>query len=235
MSTFKQICEAVLEEADGRPVDLPSVALGTDSDGVYLLEEPTQRNVVRWVNELYLQTQQLMIEGRFMHKRGVFITTTANVDTYQKPNVRDVHIQSFYTIKSGQTSRIPITVLDYEEWVQMERRYHLPASNPLWLLRKPDFSWIVWPTPSDVWTIYGEWWLNPSKFDEADDEPVWDEEYHDILKWQALRLYAAEFSTANDGAELPLLKRVQQMLPPLESAFRRRYMPRVVPASALGE
>jgi len=225
VATYKQICESVLEEANGRPVMLASTNLGQSSDGTYAVTDPTQRNILRWVDDIYLQTQQRMIEARFMHKRGLFIKTGASVEEYVKRGIRDINIAAFYTTKEGQTARIPITVLDYDIWVQQERVYHLPDSNPLWLIRKPDFRWLVYPPPREIWSIYGEWWIQPERFSGADDEPLWDEDYHDILKWRALRMFAAEFSA--EGAKTRLMERVAAMLPPLEQAFRLRYLPAV--------
>jgi len=231
MPTYKQICESVLEEANGRPVEFASTSLGKASDGTYSLTDPTQRNIVRWVDDLYVQVQQQMMEARFMQKRGLFIRTADSVEEYSKSGIREVNRHSFYTTRQGQTARIPITVLDYDFWLQQERVYHLPDSNPLWLIRKPNFQWLVYPPPSAVWNIYGEWWLKPEGFDAPDDEPLWDEEYHDVLKWKALQLFAAEFSA--EGAQQRLMARIGQMLPPLEKAFKRRYIPAVGSACPL--
>jgi len=234
MATYQSICESVLEEANGRPVVFPSMSLGIDpATNDYYVQDPTQRNIIRWVDDLYLQTQQRMLNARFMHKRGLFITTAQGTEEYLKPGIREVARFSFYAVKDGQTARIPQQVLDYDFWVQQERVRHFPESNPLWLIRKPDFKWLVYPPPSAVWRIYGEWWLKPTRFCESDEEPRWDEEYHDVLKWKALQLFAAEFSMSNDAAENPLMKRIAMMLPPLEKAFHQRYLEPIKPARPL--
>lgn len=223
MPTFKEICESTLEEANGRPVTLASVNLSTDSDGVYYLQDPTQRNIVRWVNELNLQIQQQLIHATFMHKRGEFITTVADKSEYIKKYVREIDADSAYAIKSGSTGRTPVEVIGYDDWLQDERSGGSSSGSPLYLIRKPNEHWLVDPTPSGIWTIYADWWIEPAKFDEADDEPLWDSTYHDILKWKALGLFAAEF--AQEGAGPVLNERIKQMLLPLERAFLQRYLP----------
>lgn len=225
MATFKEICESVFDEANGRPVSLSYTRLDADSDGNYYVTDPTQRNVIRWVKELNLQIQQQMLEATFMHKRGAFITTVADKAEYSKKYVREIDRNSAYAIKSGSTGRTPVEVIDYSDWLQDERSGASSTGAPLNLIRKPNENWLVDPTPSAVWTIYADWWLEPADFDEPNDEPLWDSTYHDILKWKALGLFAAEFG--QEGAGKILLDRINQMLPPLERAFKRRYVPKV--------
>lgn len=232
MSTFKEICESILEEANGRPVTLASVNLGKDSNGVYYLTDPTQRNIVRWVNDLNLQIQQSMIQADFMHKRGAFITTASGTEVYTKKYVREIDRYSAYAVKSGETARTLIEVKEYDDWLQDERSNSSTNSRPQDLIRNPEDKWIVDPTPNGVYTIYADWWREPAKFDSADDEPLWDSTYHDILKWKGLGLFAAEYG--EEGAGKILLSRINQMLPSLERSFLRRYVRSIGPAPALG-
>lgn len=232
MATFIEICEAVLEEADGRVTSFPSVDLGTTSGGEYYITDPTQRNIVRWTNEVYLQIQQQMIQADFMHKRGLFITTTSGVSDYTKTSVREVNAHSVYATPSGSVGRTPVYVSSYDDWVQSERfGSETDNGSPLWLIRMPNEKWKLDPVPSGTWLVYADWWLEPAKFETADEEPVWDESYHDLLKWKVLGLFAAEFQ--NEGSGPILRDRIQQMLPPLESAFKRRYVPAIRPPSPL--
>jgi len=222
MPNFQQICESVLEEANGRPVTFPSVNLGKDNDGNYYVTNPTQRNIIRWVNDLNLQIQVHMQYADFMHKRGVFLTTAAGTETYTKSRVREIDARSLYAIKSGTSGRTPIEVAAYEEWLQSERAGDTSSGSPRSLIRLPDDKWLVDPTPSGVWDVYADWWLVPAKFDDACDEPLWAEEYHDILKWKALGLFASEYG--NEGAGAILARRIETFLPTMEAAFNKRYL-----------
>ena len=58
--TFKEICESVLEETDGRAVQMDSVSLARDTAGDLYLTEPTHRNVVSWVAGMYRRIQLLI-------------------------------------------------------------------------------------------------------------------------------------------------------------------------------
>ena len=230
-STYKTICESVFDEVNGRPTVLASVELGTDTSGDYYLTDPTQRNVVRWVNELYLRQQQRCLQWDFMHKRGVFITTKAGTEVYTKSRVREVKEGSLYAVLDGTTGRTPCNLSDYDSWVERERRGEVAGGAPLEIIRRPDEKWIIHPTPTAVWTIYADWWVEPAAFTEACEETLWKSTYDDLLKWQAISLFAKEF--AGEGVGPILEARVAQFLPEIKSAFARRYSSSIVGPGAM--
>jgi hypothetical protein len=231
MPTFKEICESVWEEANGRPLTLTSTNLGKDSGGNYYLTDPTQRNIVRWVNDVNLQIQQECIQADFMSKRGLFLTTVSGTQEYTKSSVREIDIHSIYAVLDGTTARLPVFVRSYDSWVEEERAYSDSGGAPQWLVRTPEKKWLVDPTPSAIYDIYATWWMEPGRFTQSDDEPIWHENFHDVIKWRVLRLFAAEFSS--EGAQKRLNERVQLIGIPLEHAFKRYYVPSIVGASAL--
>lgn len=225
MSTFKEICESVLEEANGRPVTLSSVNLGKNNSGIYYITDPTQRNVIRWVQEIYLQIQQRMIQATFMHRRGSFLTLQIGREEYPKSNVREVDRYSLYAIQAGTTGRIPVIFDEYDNWKERKRAEDSSSGAPLWLVRSPNEDWIIYPTPTAVWTLYGDWWREPCEFQTASEEPIWAQQYHALLKWKVLALFASEF--AEEGIGGILHRRILEMLPWLENTFERRYMPTI--------
>ena len=232
--TFKEICESVLEETDGRSVEMDSVALGKDTNGDLYLTNPTHRNVVSWVAGLYQDIQFLSPRWSFLHKRGKFLTVVANKYSYKKPQVREVDLDSFYFIKTGETARTPLTYRTYEWW-KHEEQYLDAASNtsprPIELVDGPGEEWILWPTPTAAGAIYGDWSSEPEQLLAADDKPVWEPRYNDLLKWGALRMYASEFSGEGSGSKL--LARFNARFPVLWNAFTRDYLPPTEGAPAL--
>lgn len=223
---FKEICESVLEESDGRGIQITSVALGRDTAGDLYLTEPTHRNIVRWVRDEYEKIQNSSSHWEFHHKRGTFLTLTSGNDEYIKRNVREITNGSLYIIQSGTTAKIPITLQSYDWWLQQERSGTTATGSPLNLIDAPLDKWIVWPTPTTTWTLYADWWIEPGELIAADDEPIWDERYHSLLRWGVIELYAAEFSgEASTGSTPKLLARAARMLPPLRAAFIHDYLP----------
>ena len=221
--TFKEICESVLEETDGRAVAFASVALGRDSAGDLHLENPTHRNIVKWVAEVYTQVQVFSPFWEFLHKRGKFLTVVADKDSYSKTSVREVVKGSAYFIKTGSTTRQPVCVQDYEWWVQQERYTTNSSSTPQFLIKAPDNEWLLWPTPSSAGALYAEWFVEPFELLNADDEPCWNRRYNGILKWLVIRQYAKEF--VKEGSSEKLMARAQQALPGLVEGLMRDYLP----------
>ena len=220
---FAEICGQVLEESDGRVETFSSVNLGTDGSGDLYVTDPTQRNVIRWVNQAYMKIQQQQSYWKFMHKRGIFLTAVADQEEYPKKSVREIKDDSVYAIKSGTTGRVPLVVWDYDYWLAQERSGATASGGLRWLLRAPDEKWILYPVPNATWTIYADWWLRPCEMEAVDDEPVWDSEFHELLVWMAVRKFAAEFE--GEGSTPRLLSRVDDELPAMMNAFRRRYLP----------
>ena len=223
MATFKEICESVLAEANGRPTEFPSTNLGKDADGDYYVTDPTQRNIIQWVNDLNLRKQQMYVQASFMHKYGVFLQVREGVEEYRKKYVREIDQNSLYSIPAGTSGRMPINVCRWEDWQQQERTGATTSGVPLTLIRMPDEKWLLDVVPIGDYSIYGSWWVFPSLFDEPDDEPLWDCSLHDILKWEALQLFALEF--LNEAQHDILSARINLMLPTLDREFRRRYLP----------
>lgn len=222
---FKEIAESVLEEVDGRGVQIASVALGRDTSGDLYLTNPTHRNVVKWVQEAYVDVQLYNGNWEFLHKRGKFLTVVANKDIYKKRNVREIKAESLYFIETGTTVRIPVYFRpgEYEWWINRERSVpSTDTTTPLKLIEAPDDDWIVWPTPTAGGAIYADWWMTPKELEDADDEPLWDSHYHRLLKWWVLELYATELE--EEGSTKKIEKRVGKIYPPLWRAFQNDYL-----------
>lgn len=221
---FKQICESVYEELTDRPKTFSSVDLGLNSSSEYYITDPTERRIVRRVDELYLQIQMHMQDADFMHKRGLFLTTSADNTTgiYRKCSVREVDQTSLYIIKDGSQGRSPLDYRDYQDWITVNRSGNISSGQPRWVVRLPDEKWLFWPTPNATWNVYADWWREPSNFNSATDEPIWDSSFHGILKWLAVNTLANEYEAEGTTAKRIRFD-VDQMFPALKARFEARY------------
>lgn len=220
MSTFAQLCSAVLEESDGRVVDFSTTALGKNGNGELYVTDPTQRNVIIWVRDAYRQVLNYTPYWSFLHKRGLFLALKEGKESYTSSAVQ-VHEASLYAVTG--TTRRPIDFLPYSTWLDMQRSGPATESQTIYLSENPKGTLIAWPIPSTNTDVYGDWWLEADGLVNATDEPVWGEKYHDLLKWMALQKFAAEFST--EGSSNPLMARVAMELPPMWNSFKRQYLP----------
>lgn len=225
MATYKEICESVLEEVNGRGDTFASLNLGRDGNGELYVSDPTQRNIIRWVNDLYVQMQQQFIQADFMHARDVLFSTVVGQQQYEVEGIRAVNTDSVFLTKAGSTAKIPVEVEEYRDWLIGDTAGSTIDSRgtPMSLIRMPDESWLVDPVPTEVWNVNADFWYEPSGFVDGDEEPRWSSLYHDILKWRALLLFSTEFS--EEKSVNVVLERVKIMLGPLDRAFKKRYIP----------
>ena len=141
-------------------------------------------------------------------------------------------MDSLYFIKSGGTVRTPLVEKKYDWWQREEQHYAASTTpRPTFIIRGPDFEWILWPTPSAAGTVYGEWTIEPEQLLNADDTPCWRPHYNELLKWGVIRMYATEFT--KEGISENVLARAAQEFPVLWAAFERDYLPEPYGARSL--
>lgn len=220
---FKEICESVLEEASARGDLFPSVDLGRDDEGNLLIEDPTQRNIVKWVQDAYRRILDHSEWWSFLHNRGEFATIVQNTPTFEAPT--DVDRCSLYFVRTDSTVRSPVYLMPYSWWVGQERSMAQTSGIPLHIINPPSGDWLVWPTPSVGGKLYGDWWVVGEDLVEEDDEPIWDARFHPLLKWEALKMFTMEYSDAEGAPQL--MARVQEALPEMWQRFMKKYLPLV--------
>lgn len=229
---FLEICQSVLDEADRDASELQDVILTPNLS-------PLQRKVILWVREVYEQIQQFSHHWRFHRINGTLITTVNGVEDYQvgqyatppTRNVRDVMWDSLKVQKQGSTGWSPVIFMPYEEWVEAFNLVVGAKGRPLFFvpLPGPQEDWFrLYPTANDIYLLNADWYRTNHQLVTKDDEPLWHQDYHRILKWRALQRYASEY-------EVPELlgDRIKTELPLALAAFYRKYLPQVRPAPAL--
>lgn len=222
MSTFAQICGEVFEEADGRVVTFSSTDLGADQTGALYVEDPTQRNVIRWVKQAYREILDITPYWSFLRARGTVLKIKADKTTYATsiPRIRDY---SLFFRATGSSVRIPVYLQPYSWWVELEQSLYISSGQPIYLIDSPADDYIIWPTPNRDGEIYGDYWLVGDDLSSASDEPIWAERFHDVLVWRTLQKFATEFE--GEGVATRLISRVNLALPSRWNAFKREYFP----------
>ena len=225
MATFAQLCEQFFDELDGRPVQFTTTNLGRDSDGELYITEPRERHAVRWIRDAYLRILQYSDQWDFLHKRGVLLRVKAGKEEYPKTSHDQIDENSLFYTRVGSTARTPVFVNSYDWWVQQERSTPFVNGNPIYLIETPNEDWKVWPVPVFDCDIYADWWVKPTGLSDACDEPVWNEDYHSLVMWEALRLFAVEYKDIDTTPQI--LNRVQVVYPQLWDRFTKKYLPHI--------
>lgn len=187
--------------------------------------------IMSWLQGAYMDRQLRSDYWRFLHQQGIFITTETGTADYTIPVVKDIVSDSIYYIESGRVARIPIFLKDYAIWAVEQASGTIRApSAPNWLIELPDLSWKVEPTPDGIYQIFADRWHRPSEFVDKDAEPLWEEEYHEIVVLEAMKIAVALKPDSPESAIMA--QQVRERLPRMERTFNRRYLPGIGSASS---
>jgi len=182
--------------------------------------------IMLWLQGAYMDRQLQSDYWKFLHQRGLFITTVADTEDYAVPLVKDIDPQSLYYIKSGTSAKIPLCLKDYASWVEEETSgTEDTTSAPSYLIEMPDHGWKVDPVPDGVYAIYADRWYRPSEFVDMNAEPLWEAELHEIVVLEAMKIAVALRPDSPSSAVMA--QQVRERLPRMERVFSRRYLPSI--------
>jgi len=184
-----------------------------------------------WINTAYMAIQLESDQWGFHHVRDSFITTVAGTADYTSTLVKYLDQQSLYYIKDGTTARQPLIMKTYQDWEYEQRSAELSPGPPQWLIKNPDQSWKVDPEPDGIYVIYADRWLRPTEMTAGTDEPLWEEEYHKVVLYEALKI--AVSLRPDHPMSQSAMQEITNFLPPLRKAFTSRYLPSIGSAGAM--
>lgn len=200
------------------------VAMGDDVEP-YVVSSQT---IYEWLSDAYLRIQLEYTQWKFFHKRGLIFTTIAGISEYTPNNVKEIKADGIYCNRVGESVRFPLYHYEYDNWVLDEQNYSIQTGNPLYFIKLPNGKYRIKPDPTEAWQVWGDIWYKPAGFYGLTDYPIWDEEYHWLVVWEALKVAALEFADskkaqrmqANLVANLPVMRRAfnYQYLDPKGSA-----------------
>jgi hypothetical protein len=179
----------------------------------------------------YMGIQRKSTQWRFFHKRGLFFQTVVGKADYIKTNVNYINPDSIYIIEDGLTQRMPLFIKEYKDWVIEQATAVIKSQTPLYLIHTPPFEWKVEPIPDKVWNVYADYWTIPAEFIDENDEPIWAEEFHEIVLLEAMK----PASTLRPETKEALLMNTQvaTLLPGLSRSFANRYLNTTIGAGPL--
>lgn len=175
----------------------------------------------QWLNQAYLRIQRQSQYWSFLHSRGLLFSSVAGTASYDL-TYRYIDQSTTYAIKDGTINRVPLYKGDYRFWVEEERSSAVTPGQPSYLIDAPGDSWILYPTPSAVWHVYGDAWDNPDTFDNEDSEPIWDAEFHDLV-WLVALSTGIPRTMEKQFAESAVVE-AQSNIPSIMQEFTRRYL-----------
>jgi len=178
--------------------------------------------IFQWLSDAYLRIQLESEQWKFYHNRGLLITTVNGTAEYTISQVREIYRDSIYRNKVGETTRFPMEFMEYSTWVQEQQVGIQREGDPLFIVPLPDFSYRIEPIPTAAWEIRGDIWYKPSGFSNLSSSPIWDDEYHSLVIWEALKVASLEFADSKKVARMQANLSVN--LVPMRRAFNYRYL-----------
>jgi hypothetical protein len=220
--TFLDLCEQTYELHNRYPQVFESVDLGKVGTD-WTVPDPTQRQVIRAVQNAYTYIVNYSSHWSFLTQRGKLLNLLAGVDSYS-PGMYDNPIWDTLYVLEGSYRR-PVLQQLYSEWTNLQRSEQSPLGAVLYMATRPA-SWLVWPTPVVDCELWGEALLRADGLVSAGDEPPWEEDLHWVVVELAEMLVEMRLDSTEEAVQklnvqvgtLANLNGLKQML--------KRYTPR---------
>lgn len=190
--TFLELCQRVFDEGDRAPYTLTTTDIGTDD-----VDEQVYK-IIGWVKQAYTEIQQWNKDFTFFHRSGTFLTTEVDVEDYRKAGVRSVIKDSLYCRRPGEVNGWPLQYLTYKQWRDAYQNINIQAGTPHAFVELPNRTFRIVPEASEVFDVSCDWFTRRDTFVADDDEPIWDEDDHEIIVWVALKYYMSEYETPEE-------------------------------------
>jgi hypothetical protein len=202
----------------GEMVEKLRLAMGDEVEP-YVVSTAT---IFQWLSDAYLRIQIEFDQWKFFHNRGLILTTVDGQAEYTLTNVKEISKDSVYCNRVGELNRYPVYFYDYSTWV-LEQQINLQRQgNPRYLISLPNDNYRVEPVPTEAWEIVGDIWYKPAGFVNLTESPIWDDTYHGLVVWEALKVAALEWPDNKKKERMQANLAVN--LVPMRRAFNYEYL-----------
>jgi len=186
---FLQICQRVRQEAGISGTGPASVTNQTGE----------MARVVDWVKAAYEDIQNLHDNWKFMRREFTFPTIAGN--PVYLPSA--ISLDEFGRWRRDEQWRCYLTSVNdelrmthWDDWdcFRESRLYSVNRSTqgrPIDVAIRPnDDAIYLWPTPNNIFTITGDYYIRPHVMAANSDEPIFPREFHMLIVWRAILFYA---------------------------------------------
>jgi hypothetical protein len=152
------------------------------------------KRVVEWIKQAWIDIQTRHIDWNFM--RGTFTLTTVNGTAEyaaSDASLTDLDFWPTTRLKIYATSTSDETDMDYVSYDEFFETYMLGSigtGRPFFYTITPDNKLRMYPTPDTGYTVYGDYYKQPTTLAANSDVPACKARYHQIIVWHALLKYA---------------------------------------------
>jgi len=224
---YLQLSQWAAEEVNQRPMALTTVSQ-------VQLTDPFERRVVRAVQAAYRDIVQLSRHWRFFNIRGELLKIKEGRVEYTLPEIQSIDWSSLYLTRDGTASRWPVRKQEYAIWQVREQASTSSKGVPLELIRTPNpDAWLVWPAPSQDFSLNGNAQIKPGDLTLNPDTPCWDSDFHDIVALLAVVRLEGRVATKDEVVSELNTKTARQAFLSRWDPFCRQYLPEFLSAPTL--
>ena len=160
-------------------------------------------SIVDWVDSAHEDIQNRHRNWDFLRKDFSF-ETIAGAAEYTPLSV---NLSSFSSWLDS-TFRCYKDVVSDEQWIfwflwssfrdsRLLGSQQTTTGRPIDFSIRPNKSLYFWPIPDDIYTIVGEYFMQPQVMEANTDTPLIPEEYHMAIVWRAVMYFAADQGASN--------------------------------------
>lgn len=202
-------------------------------EGVTLNEELAR--LIDWTNEAWVSIQNERADWRWMRKSAQF-QTVAGQPSY---TIAQIGLTDFgnwdretfrtYNTLAGKSGEIQLDYIDYDTWRNQYQfsGFRDARTMPVQFTWLPDDSVGLGPTPTDGYTVTGDYFAIATEMTKNIDVPGLPAQYHMAIVYRAMMFYGASEAASevyNEG-EAEYKKLMYQV--------RRRELPEITMGGAL--
>lgn len=194
MSTFLELCQAVAQES-GTVSNIGQPETTTGQTGRLL-------RIMGWVTDAYKDIQRRQNAWRWLH-RDFSGETIIGVGDYNASAMgiserfsRWVFscdgVDNLFTIYETAAGQADEGFLTFKDWGDFRRNMLVGANatetgSPIYVTVDPQNKLRLWPIPDGEYTVRGMYYQAPQVLAIDGDVPEMPEQFHDLIKWAALR------------------------------------------------
>ena len=154
--------------------------------------EGEAKRLADWVNQAWLEIQLArdtwswrLNEFEVSVPAGTSVVNTATVTDFYKP------LNGFIYGKFSNTSTwLPLQFVDFQTWQSYVRSRQASHGQPTNYTQRFDRNIELYPIPNQNYAVRGLYVRKPQRLVNDFDEPILPEEYHQLIVYQAMMLYA---------------------------------------------
>lgn len=154
--------------------------------------EGEAKRLADWVNQAWLDIQ--LVRDTWLWRLNEFeVSVSSNSAIVDVSTITDFYKplkDSVYGKFVAASTWFPLDYIDFQTWQDYVRARPVVISQPTSYTLKPDRTLEVYPTPSNDFSVRGLYVKKPQQLVNDFDEPILPEEFHPLIVYQAMMLYA---------------------------------------------